>query len=129
MLAQLALGPRPVDPLEPLDAALLELSQVAAEGVLGDADQAADVVVGQALALEVDGLHLQLHLGVGVMEPLVVQGVDLLGCEVDVHHRREPGGTSWNAKSGDELTTCITPRQPSTFSREEYRRRSPAQSG
>jgi hypothetical protein len=73
---------------------LLELAQVAAEGVLGDAVQLADEVVGQALALEVERLHLQLHPGMGVMEPLVVQGVDLFGCEVDVDHRRGPGRAS-----------------------------------
>ena len=121
VLVQFALGARPVGPLEPLDAAVLELPQVAAEGVLGDAGQAADVLVGQPLALEVDGLHLQLHPGMGVMEPFVVQGVDLLGREVDVDHRRRPSGTSWRTESGDELTTRVTPGQPSTFSREEYK--------
>ena len=65
--------------------------QVAAEGILGDAGQAADDVVGKALTLEIDRFHLQLHPGMGMMEPFVVQGVDLLGGEVDVDHRRGPG--------------------------------------
>lgn len=76
--------------LEPLDATVLGLPQVTAEGILGDADQLADDVVGQALTLEVDRFHLQLHPGMGMMEPLVVQGVDLLGGEVDMDHRRGP---------------------------------------
>ena len=52
------------------------------------------------------------------MEPFVVQGVDLLGGEVDVDHRRRPSGTSWSTESGDELTIRVTQGQPSTFSRE-----------
>ena len=78
-------------PLEPRNATLLELPQVAAEGVFGDADQAAEVLVREALTLEVDGLHLQLYPGMGVVKPLMVQSVDLLGSEVDVDHRRKPG--------------------------------------
>jgi hypothetical protein len=38
----------------------------------------------QTLALEVDRLHLLLDSGVGMMEALVVEGVDGLGREVDL---------------------------------------------
>jgi hypothetical protein len=37
-------------------------------------------------ALEVDGLHLELHPRVRVVEPLVVEGVDVLRGEVDLDH-------------------------------------------
>lgn len=40
VLVEFARGPFPVGPLEPLDAAALELSQGAAEGLLGDPGQA-----------------------------------------------------------------------------------------
>jgi len=46
MLVQFTGGPGPVGPLEPLDAALLELPQVRAEGILGDAGQSTDVLMG-----------------------------------------------------------------------------------
>ena len=68
------------------DAALLELAEVAPQGVLGDPGEAADVLVRHALGLEVDRLHLLLHSGVGVMEAFVVQGVDLLGGKLDANH-------------------------------------------
>ena len=75
---------------DPRDAALLELAQIGPQGVLADPGQAADLLVGQALALEVDGLHLQLHPRMGVVEAFVVEGVDLRGCELDVDHHRGP---------------------------------------
>src|SRR4051812_45546331 len=55
------------------------------------------------------------------MEAFMMQGVDLLGGEVDVDHRRRPSGISWRTESGDEFTTCIAPGQSSTFSRDEYK--------
>src|SRR4051794_16848298 len=54
------------------------------------------------------------------MEAFVAEGVDLLGGEVDVDHRRRPGRSIRDAESGDELTAYVTPRQSSTLSREEY---------
>ena len=95
MVGQVAGRAVPVGPLEPLDAALLVLAEVGSQGVLADPGQPADVVVGQALALEVDGLHLQLHPWVGVVEPLEVKGLDILRAEVDGEHRRRPGRVSW----------------------------------
>ena len=83
MVGQCARRPGEVEALEPLDPALLELAEVAAQGILGDPRQSTDLLVGEALALEVDGLYLQSDAGVGVMEPFVVQGVDRLGGEVD----------------------------------------------
>ncbi len=52
-------------------------------------------MVGQALALEVDGLHLQLHPRMGMVEPLEVKGVDIMWGEVDGDHRRRLGLVSW----------------------------------
>ena len=54
----------------------------------GDPRESADLLMGQALALEVDGLHPLLHPGVRMMEPLVVEGVEVRGGEVDVDHHR-----------------------------------------
>jgi hypothetical protein len=66
------------------------LPEVGTQGVLADPGHPADVVVGQALALEVDRLHLELDPRMGMMEAFVVQGVDVLGREVEVDHRRGP---------------------------------------
>src|SRR5687768_11062080 len=78
--------------------------------------------MGEALALEVDRFHLQLDPGMGMMESLVVEGLDLLGCEVDVDHRRGPHGASWGNASCDELTACTSPIQSSSLGREQYKR-------
>ncbi len=44
------------------------------------------------MALEVDHLHLLLDPGVGMMETFVVEGLDLLGGEVDGDHRGDRVG-------------------------------------
>lgn len=95
MLGQLTGGAIPFGLLEPLDAALLVLPEVGPQGVLGDPGQPADLLVGSALALEVDGLHLGLHPWVRMVGPLVVEGVDILRGEVDGEHRRRLGRVSW----------------------------------
>lgn len=120
VVIQVAGGPGPVGPLESLDTALLVLPQVGSEGVLGDPGQAADLLVGQPLALEVDGLHLELHPRVGVVEPLVVEGVDVLRGEVDGDHRRRPDWGSIDDRLGGELTSDLPSGQHASFSREEY---------
>jgi hypothetical protein len=43
--------------------------------------------VGQALAFEIDGLHLFLDPGMGMMGALVVEGFDRLDSELDGDHR------------------------------------------
>jgi hypothetical protein len=99
VLGHLTDGLGKIEPLESLDAPLLELAEVTSQGILGDPRQPADLLVEQALAREVDRLHLLLHPGVRVVEALVMEGLDVLGDEADVDHRRDPAG-SWVSCSG-----------------------------
>src|SRR5512135_3704775 len=51
------------------------LVQVTLDGATGDIGVGSDLVVGQALALEPEDLHLALDAGIGVMVPVVGQGL------------------------------------------------------
>src|SRR5512135_451859 len=120
MLIQFAGGPGPIEPLESLNATLLVLTEVGSEGVLGDPRQAADLLVGQSLALEVDGLHPHLGPGMRVVEPRVVEGVNVLRREVDEDHRRESCRDSRGPGQATSLRWTQPHEQPSNLSRGQY---------
>jgi hypothetical protein len=102
VVGQLAGGRGEVGPLEPLDAPLLGLAEVAPQGILADPREPADLAVRQAPALEVGRPHLLLHPGMGVVEAIVMEGVDGLGGEVDGDHR---GGQRPREMSPERLSS------------------------
>ena len=59
------------------------LVQVALDGASGDSGQSRDLVVGQAMALEPEDLHLALDAGIGVMVAVVGQGLPHFRSEED----------------------------------------------
>jgi hypothetical protein len=61
-----------------------------------------------------------------VVEPLEVEGVNVLGREVDGDHRRRPARVSWGVGSVGEVTDGENYRQSSTLGREEYISRRPS---
>ena len=67
-------------------AALEVLVEVALDGATGDVGVGGDVVVGQAVALEPEHLHLALDPGVGVMVTVVGQVPPVFCCEGDRPH-------------------------------------------
>jgi hypothetical protein len=56
-----------------------------------------------------------------VVEPLVVEGVEVLGCEVDEDHRRGTCRDSCGTEPSDELTVDVISKQPSSLSRGQYK--------
>jgi hypothetical protein len=88
--------------------------------VTADPSQPADIVMRQALALEVDRLHLELDSRMGVMESFVVRSVDVLDLEVDVDHHGGPDQVGWGVIIGQDHKDRKCPRQSSNFGREQY---------
>ena len=87
VLDQGALGLMPAAATQARQAALEVLVEVALDGATGDVGVGGDVVVGQAVALEPEDLHLALDAGVGVMIPVVGQPPVVCGEGDDPHDR------------------------------------------
>ena len=62
------------------------LVEVALDGAPGDVGVGGDLVVGQAVALQPEDLHLALDAGVGVVVPVVGQGLPVVRREGDDPH-------------------------------------------
>lgn len=78
----------PVEAADLVEAAGEELVEVALYGTEGDAGQLGDAVVGQALTLEPEDLHLELNARVRVLEAVVA---DLLQDVVSKSERTHGG--------------------------------------
>ena len=81
-----ALGLMPPAAAQARQTAFTVLVEVALDGAPGDVGVGGDVVVGEAVALEPEDLHLALDAGVGVMEAVVGQGSPVFGSETDRPH-------------------------------------------
>jgi hypothetical protein len=60
--------------------------QVALDGASGDIGVGSDPAVVQAVALEPEDFHLASDAGIGVMIPVVSQGLPVVGREADRAH-------------------------------------------
>lgn len=99
----------PVEPADPLEAAVEELIEVALYGAERDAGEMGDAVVGQALALEPEDVHLELDARVRVVEPVVADlGDDVIGEGERAHGSLPPGSiSSRNNRHGqDRWQSC-----------------------
>ena len=86
MLGQGALGVMPPAATQMRQTTFKVLVQVTLDGATGDIGVGSDLVVGQAVALEPEDLHLALDAGIGVMVPVVGQGLPVVGREGDRTH-------------------------------------------
>ena len=113
--ARALVGLMPLTLTEARQAALEILVEVALDGAPGDVGVGGDLVVGQAVALEPEDLHLALDAGVGVVVAVVGQGFPVVLGEGDRAHdgpprcwvfSRSPSGVYPHARSP---TICVRP--------------------
>ena len=91
VVVQLSVLAPPGEAAEQVEAAALEVVEVALDGAWGDAGQLGDVGVGQPLALEPEDLHLLLHAGVGVVVAVAADLVEDVRAESETSHGGLPG--------------------------------------
>jgi hypothetical protein len=89
-----AVGMMPRTAMETRQATLEVLVQVALDGATGDVRVGGDVVVVQAVALEPEHFHLALDAGVGVVIPVMGQGLPVFRREGDRAHVGSTRGCS-----------------------------------
>ncbi|HVS37368.1 MAG TPA: hypothetical protein VMS17_17535 [Gemmataceae bacterium] len=76
----------PGEAADPLQAAVGELVEVALHAAPGDVGETGDVLVGEALTLEPQDLHLPLDERRRVMVALVADRVEVLGSKGEAAH-------------------------------------------
>jgi hypothetical protein len=71
-----------------VESALEVVVEVALNGAPAQARQLGDFDVGELLAFQPEDFHLALHLGVGMMEAVVVDGFEVRRREREGAHQR-----------------------------------------
>ncbi len=79
--------PRKVKLLEAFDTAILIQMQCGHDRLAGNATQARNLLVGQALTFQIDELHPLLHMGEGMVIAFIVEGINLGLRKGDLNHQ------------------------------------------
>ena len=79
---------RTVDITRPRDPALLIVPKILPQSVAADTANLTDQTVGQIQAFQPKRLQLALHLGMGMLEPLLCQGFFIFKPEFQLDHSR-----------------------------------------
>jgi hypothetical protein len=87
---ELAAASFPRETTDGVQAALGELLEVSGDRGAGDASQAGDVVMRQALVLEPEDCHLALHDGFGMVVAFEGHGNLIISAEGDTQHGKAP---------------------------------------